>query len=336
MEETIKILSIDGGGIRGIIPGTILQAIEEDFNIQIADYFDLIAGTSTGGILACAYLCPHPEHSSQPKFSAKEVVELYLKRGGEIFDIPFFHKIRSVGGLLDETYPQKGLEKALDDYFGEIWLKDLLKPTVITSYDLHNRKGHFFRQHKATESKRNFKVKEVCRATSAAPTYFECAKITAEDNEQYCLVDGGVFVNNPAMCAYSEIREHTKLTAKNMHILSLGTGYHKSAYLYERSRNFGKAEWIMPALDIMMSGAADVTHFHLKQIFGTINQPDQYIRIDKEIPATINPEMDCATPENMESLKQLGLEIYRENKQQITHWFNLASRDGADIESPVL
>lgn len=336
MEEHVKILSIDGGGIRGIIPGTILEEIEKDFNIRIADYFDLIAGTSTGGILACAYLCPSAEDHTRPKFTAKEVTELYLTRGSEIFDVPFFHKIRSVGGLLDETYPAKGLEKALNDYFGETDLKDLLKPTVITSYDLHNRKGHFFRKHKAEAADRNFKVRDACRATSAAPTYFECAQVSAEDKTQYCLIDGGVFVNNPAMCAYSEIREYTKLTAKNMHILSLGTGHKRDSYPYDKSRNFGKAEWIKPALDVMMSGAADVTHFHMKQIFGTIEQPDQYLRIDKEIPATINPEMDCATPENMASLRQLGQEIYLENKQQISNWFNLAVRKGTDGKNPVV
>ncbi|GAA5038312.1 patatin [Marivirga lumbricoides] len=335
MKESVKVLSIDGGGIRGIIPGTIMQAIEEDFNIKVADYFDLIAGTSTGGILACAYLCPHPDDPTLPRFSAKEVVNLYLERGTEIFDIPFFHRIRSVGGLTDETYPSKGLEKALNDYFGDGWLKDLLKPTVITSYDIHNRKGHFFRQHKANEPQRNFKVKDICRATSAAPTYFECSQITAEDKTQYCLVDGGVFVNNPAMCAYSEIREYTKLTAKNMHILSLGTGHKRDSYPYDKSRNFGKAEWIKPALDIMMSGAADVTHFHMSQIFGTIERPEQYLRVDQEIPPTINPEMDCATPENMESLRQLGLKIYHEHRETISQWMKLAN-EKADTPAPAV
>ena len=317
-----KILSIDGGGIRGIIPGTIMVEAEKAFGIKISDYFDMIAGTSTGGILACAYLIPDPDNPGKPQFSANEVVDLYFERGDEIFDLPFFHKVKTLGGITDEKYPDEGIEDALQDYFGELWLKDLLKPTVITSYDIKNRKGHFFRQHRAGNADFNFKVKEVCRATSAAPTYFECTQVTSESGTVYPLIDGGVFVNNPAMCAYSEARSHEGISAKDMKILSLSTGGSKKRYYYSKAKDYGMAQWVQPVIDIMMSGGADVAHFHLQQIFGTVeNGEDQYLRIDEKLPKGMNPEMDCATPENMEALQKFGKQLFKNNQTALGEWF---------------
>ena len=116
MAELMRILSIDGGGIRGIIPGQILVALEEklkkhDANARIGDYFDFVAGTSTGGILTCLYLCPEAKNAKRPRFSAEEAVELYLERGDEIFDVSLRQRIRSVGGLADEKYSAAELKK---------------------------------------------------------------------------------------------------------------------------------------------------------------------------------------------------------------------------------
>lgn len=106
-QKLVRILSIDGGGIRGILPGQILVRLEEllqehDPQARLADYFDFMAGTSTGGILACLYLFPDSEHPGRPLFSAKDAVDLYLERGDDIFDISLWRKIRSDAGTLDE------------------------------------------------------------------------------------------------------------------------------------------------------------------------------------------------------------------------------------------
>lgn len=330
MSQLKKILSIDGGGIRGIIPGQILVEIEKEFKIKVVDYFDLVAGTSTGGILTCAYLCPSPKDPKKPKFTAEEVVGLYFERGDEIFDIPTFHKMKTLGGVLDEKYPADGIEDALQDYFGDIWLKDLLKPTVVTSYDIKNRKGHFFYQHKAAKEEYNFKVKEVCRATSAAPTYFECERVTAQDGQRYPLIDGGVFVNNPGLVAYAEGREifktdkGNKATAKDMKILSIGTGYSKKMYHYSKAKDYGMAQWVQPIIDIMMSGSAEVADFQLRKIYDTTPTPTQYLRIDGDLKGSkVDPEMDCASSSNMNELKAFGKELFKKNKVAIEKWLEL-------------
>ena len=320
------VLSIDGGGIRGIIPGQILTHIEsllkeiyDDPNYRIADHFDLFAGTSTGGILACAYLIPD---YGRPKFSAKEVVDLYFERGDDIFNIPLFHRLRSAGGVLDEKYPEQGLEEALEDYFGNLKLVDLLKPTLITAYDIKRRKAHFFTQHDAHEPDHNFFLRDIARATSAAPTYFEVSKIKSDSNKYYPLIDGGVFANNPALCAYAELRNkfstrERKLTASDILLLSIGTGQTKNSFAYDEAKDWGLAKWIKPALDIMMDGVADTVDYQLGQIFDAADVPDQYLRINGELPANIDPAMDCVEPNNLKALKAFADKLFEDNQQAI-------------------
>ncbi len=314
-----RILSIDGGGIRGILPGQILVSLEKKLqkldknpNARIADYFDLIAGTSTGGILTCMYLSPSDDNKKKPKFSADRAVELYLDRGDEIFDISLWQKIKSAGGVIDEKYSEKELEEALNDYIGDLKLSELLKPCLVTSYDIKRRKGHFFRSHKAKkDNSYDFLVKEAARATSAAPTYFEVARVKGMDDLVYPLIDGGVFVNNPALCAYSEargwkfdsFRDHP--TAAEMMILSLGTGGKDKSFEYKKAKDWGAVEWIVPVLDIMMSGVADTVDYQLKQIYDAVGKPEQYVRLSPEL-FTADSAMDNASADNLEKLRKDG------------------------------
>jgi len=320
------VLSIDGGGIRGIIPGQILIHVErllkeiyEDSTYKIADHFDLIAGTSTGGILACAYLLSEYD---RPKYSAEEVVDMYFERGDDIFNIPLFHRMRTLGGVTDEKYPADGLEEALQDYFGDVKLNELLKPTLITAYDIKRRKTKFFRQHNAQDPENNFLVRDVARATSAAPTYFEAAKIKSDAMKYYPLVDGGVFANNPAMCAYAEMRsafstDEVKITAKDMMILSIGTGYSKRSYNWDTAKDWGLAQWVKPVLDIMMSGVSETIDYELRQIYDAIAAPKQYLRINGALPAYVDPDMDCVEPENLEGLRRFGNDLFSKHQEAL-------------------
>lgn len=313
-QKLTRILSIDGGGIRGVIPGQILVILEEKLknktgnpDARIADYFDLIAGTSTGGILTCAYLTPDKENPGRPKFNATEVVDLYLKNGGDIFNISLGHKLRTMGGILDEKYPESGLEKALLKYFEDTKLSELLKPCLITSYDIKRRQGHFFTQHDAARKKGwDFLVREVARATSAAPTYFQCSDVKSVSEVSYPLIDGGVFVNNPSLCAFAEVYNEYKTAPNQMAILSLGTGYSRKEYDYDKAKDWGMVQWVKPLIDIMMSGVSDVVDYQLRQMFEAVGVTSQYLRINTEMPIDVNPDMDDASPKNLQALKELG------------------------------
>ena len=317
----MRILSIDGGGIRGILPGQILVALEkklqeksDNAEARIADYFDLMAGTSTGGILTCLYLCPGKKEPERSRFSASEAVELYLERGDEIFDVSVWKRLSAGNGVWDEKYSADELEKALEEYLGELKLSELLKPCLITSYNIRKRKTHFFKQHKAKESiKDDFLVRDVARATSAAPTYFEVARVESMSLTPYPLIDGGVFANNPALCAYAEARTlQEKPTAKDMFLLSLGTGKIKEPYYYKEAKDWGKVGWLGPVLDIMMSGVAETVDYQLNQIFDSVGESSRYVRIAPEL-GNAKPEMDNATIENLRALKEAGEKCAQEN-----------------------
>lgn len=317
MSKLTRILSIDGGGIRGILPGQILVVLEKKLqqktgnaNVRLADYFDLLAGTSTGGILTCLYLCPDANNPGRPRFTAKEAVDLYLLKGGDIFKSNLPHKILSAGGMADEKYSAKPMEECLQTYFGETRLSQLLKPCFITSYNIFQRTTNFFTQHDAvTKEGYDFLLREVARATSAAPTYFEPALVHSISGVSYPLVDGGIFANNPAMCAYVEAQDLFYGSEKNaipeMFVLSIGTGSIKKQYEYKKAKNWGALGWVQPLIDMMMSGVSDTVDYQLKKLFEAQGKSHNYIRIMPEM-GTATHEMDDASPENLIALKEAG------------------------------
>jgi patatin-like phospholipase/acyl hydrolase len=313
-----KILSLDGGGIRGIIPGQVLIALETKLqqksgnpDARIADYFDFFAGTSTGGILTCILLCPSETGPKKARFSAKEAVELYVNNGNKIFDASTWHKVVSLNGVAEEKYEAKGIEDCLHTYFGDLKLNQLLKPCIITSYDIERRETKFFAQQDFAllGDKANFYIKDVCRATSAAPTYFEAELIKSISGVSYACVDGGVFANNPTLCAYSEVRNaKDNPTAKNMFVVSIGTGSTAEKYEYKKAKNWGAIGWVKPVIDIMMSGAAEVTDYHMKKMFSADGHLGNYVRIQPSGLGDANPQMDDASKENIQALIEVGIE----------------------------
>lgn len=148
-QRKIRILSIDGGGIRGIIPAVILAELEnilqkesDNKNVHLSDYFDLIAGTSTGGILTCLYTLPKSYNESKtPRYVASKAVELYQKHGKDIFKKKIFG---DASIIFDERYSAKGLETTLNEYLGDAYISSAVKPILVTGYDIFDRKAVFF------------------------------------------------------------------------------------------------------------------------------------------------------------------------------------------------
>ncbi|MDP3469106.1 MAG: patatin-like phospholipase family protein [Daejeonella sp.] len=322
-----KILSIDGGGIRGLIPGQILVALEKklqqkskDPQARIATYFDFFAGTSTGGILTCLLLCPDEQDPEKPKFSAEEAVDLYKRYGDKIFRVSFLSKLLNYKSLFSEKYSASHLEEVLLTYFRNKRLSELLKPCLITAYDIQERKTHFFASHDYARKGDggDFYLKDVCRATSAAPTYFEAALVKSISGVSYPMIDGGIFANNPSLCAYSEVRNSAgDPSAKDMLILSLGTGGENRSYAYQKAKDWGALGWIKPSIDIMMSGAAETTHYHLVKMFGVDRNDANYCRIQPEHLRNAVPEMDNASQQNMQALIELGIKTAQDNSEKL-------------------
>lgn len=170
-------------------------------------------------------------------------------------------------------------------------------------------------------------MKDVGRATSAAPTYFEAARIKSLYGSPYSLVDGGVFANNPTLCAYAEARsiefstilgnsaKPNKPSAKDMLIISIGTGSVKRPYSYEEFKDAGVVKWIKPLIDIMMSGNSETVDYQMKKIYETLPRKHckDYYRIQPKL-INSNPEMDKADRENIQALQEDGLLSVADNK----------------------
>src|SRR5690606_6228470 len=143
-----RILSIDGGGIRGIIPGLVIAALEDrlqelsgDPSTRIADYFDILSGTSTDGILPTILSYTSDEDHRKPKYSAREALNIYLHHGEQIFSTHNWRRFLNKFGLLSELYDADILENILLDYFGDTKLSQLVKPCIITAYNIELRKN---------------------------------------------------------------------------------------------------------------------------------------------------------------------------------------------------
>lgn len=259
------VLSIDGGGIRGIIPASILRRIEDGVGKPASEIFDLIAGTSTGGILALGLAKPGAD--GKPQYKAGDLLALYRDRGQEIFDRSVWRKIGSAGGLADEKYSHEPLAEIVQEYFQSTTLDNALCNVLISSYDIERRKPHFFKSWNDKAS--GWPMWRVARATSAAPTYFEPTDPAdfQHGGEGYALVDGGVFVNNPAMCAFAEARAKFG-PAEEILLVSLGTGELTRKLPYDDAKDWGLAGWALPVLSVVFDGVSDAVDYQLRQILG--------------------------------------------------------------------
>lgn len=311
------ILSIDGGGIKGIIPAMVLVELEErlrertgDPEAYIANYFDFFAGTSTGGILTCLLLCPSKDDPTKPRFSAKQALDLYVANGSKIFESKGFKKVFADIGWVTERYDAEFLEKILLEYFEDVKLSELIKPCIITAYNIELRKAHIFRQ-KTAKSRgvhRDFYVRDVCRATSAAPTYFSVAEIKSLAGVRYPLLDGGIFATNPSLSAFVEIKREPEqqFFPNDIHILSLGTGVSKQSYDSDELSDT-KALFVVPALlDMMMGASTETSHFYMKQIFSFLGIPNNYIRLEPQNLQSVQERLDAADAKNIQKLMSLA------------------------------
>ena len=337
---TYNILSIDGGGIRGLIPAVILTALEEKIRAEekkqnkpekhLYQYFNLVAGTSTGGIIAAGLTSPSPGDASVPAMDPKSLVNLYNEHGDEIFSRSIFRRVRDVlsdlRNIVQEKYDHENLVKLLRRYLGRRELKEALTDILITAYDIERRQTVYFRR-KPIDVKEDFGNAyfwSACRATSAAPTYFEPAIVRdLSRGEKRALVDGGVFANDPAMKAFVEAIDRGA-TADDIYIVSIGTGQHVESYSYDDAKTWGPIEWINPAkgapiINILMQGQAFSAEQQLNKVLNTEDR-QRYYRIDGDLKLQGEPTsqaMDDASPENLDDLEEVANNIIKAHQKKL-------------------
>jgi patatin-like phospholipase/acyl hydrolase len=295
----VRVLSIDGGGIRGVIPALVLAEVEERVGRPVGELVDLVAGTSTGAILACALAKPDP-------LPAERIAELYEEEGPRIFDRSLHQRIESLDGLLDERYDSEGLVAALDRSLGDTPLGDADPAILITAYDLERRRAVFLRREDSVS------MAEAAHASSAAPTYFEPVRVAGAT-----LVDGGVFAVNPAVCAYAEVGGDPDV------LVSLGTGEHTRPLPYEKVRGWGRLEWAQPLIDVVFDGVADAADEQLARLLGP-----RYIRLQTPLDEA-SDDLDDASPENLAALRREAERLIAARDEEIDRVCDRLTRDGA-------
>lgn len=242
VDDRFQILSLDGGGIKGIFSAALLAAIEEDLHINIVNHFDLLSGTSTGGIIALGLgLGMKP----------REIVEFYVREGPKIFPKCFGMKRLQHWGF--RKFSSAPLQAALKGCFKDKRFGDSQKPLIIPSYNLGEDEVYLFRTPHLEKLKRDYKVPawKVALATSSAPTFFPCTR----EVDSVRLVDGGVWANNPTMVAIVEAYSALKAPLESQWVLSIGTS---DAVTHRRKRldSGGILSWAFgnAVVDVIMRG----------------------------------------------------------------------------------
>lgn len=301
MEKPFRVLSIDGGGIRGIIPALVLAEIERRTGLPACRLFDLVAGTSTGAILSAAIVTG----PNGPLYSAAEAAMLYEADGSTIFHSSGLTRARN---LTRPRYSEVGMEATLRKYFGDRHLSEALIPLLIPCYELERRTPWFFRSERAKQHHEyDFPLWQVLRAASAAPTYFPPAKLPASPDYN-ALIDGSVFANNPAVCAYADARRLAG--GRPIQMVSLGTGRQSRPIPYSKAVGWGAAFWISPLLDCMFDGSNETADFQVRQLV------DGYWRFQTELAAE-NQAIDDARFRNVRDLRLTAERMIRERSGEL-------------------
>lgn len=295
--KRFRILSIDGGGVRGIIAARLLQDLEERSQQPISRLFDLIVGTSTGGLIALGLTCSR-DFSQKPLYCAKDLVDFYYRESGRIFKRSFWRRLRTGGGLWDAKYDREPYDSILKNLFGEHLFTKALCPVVIPTYSLLEQAPHLFSVQDALKNKVDYWVRDLAGATSAAPTYFDPKRFEDHQGHQYVEIDGGVFANNPESIGVMEAcKIAPTLERMNICLVSIGTGRVNLNRRVLQLSDTGVMGWMVQAnlIDLMMSADSSWYYDEISALY-----PDSY-RLQVVLPNECSA-MDNANQSNLDQL----------------------------------
>ncbi|KAL3526766.1 hypothetical protein ACH5RR_011422 [Cinchona calisaya] len=337
----ITVLSIDGGGIRGIVPGVILDYLESQLQeldgeeARIADYFDLVAGTSTGGLVAAMLTAPN--ENRRPLYAAKDIVPFYLQHSPKIFPQiggPFGNIVNVFKALIGPNYNGKYLHKLIQGILGNTRLHQTLTKVVLPTFDIKSLQPVIFSSYQVPDNPiLDALLSDICISTSAAPTilpahYFKNTDAQGKEQE-FNLLDGGVAANNPTLVAIGEV---TKQVIKKQPdffpikpmdygrflVISIGTGSARDDHLFnaKMASKWGLLGWLYnkgstPLLTSFNQASADMVDFHNSVVFQALHSEDNYLRIQCDTLTGTLTSATLSTKENLDNLVKLGEELLK-------------------------
>ncbi|CAN6329355.1 unnamed protein product [Urochloa humidicola] len=334
--ERVTVLTIDGGGIRGLIPGTVLAFLEDQLqkldgpDARLADYFDYIAGTSTGGLITAMLAAPGNNWKRRPLFAAKDINPFYLKHGPHIFPQKWCGLTAGLAMAWGPKYDGEYLRTETRRLLRQNRVCDAVTNVIIPTFDVKLQQPIIFSKYDATL--KDALLSDVCIGTSAAPTYLPAHQFWTQGC-QYNLVDGGVAANNPTMVAMTMITEEIMAKAKKgdpkaikilessskdecgrLLVLSIGTGLRSDEehqYTARTCSEWGIIEWLRkrgmaPIIDIFMAASSDLVDIHVAGKFKLFGCESNYLRIQNNTLCSATAAVDTATLENMRRLIEMG------------------------------
>ncbi|PRQ58823.1 putative phospholipase A(2) [Rosa chinensis] len=340
----ICILSIDGGGMRGILSGKALAYLENALKLKsgnpdarIADYFDVSAGAGVGGIFTAMLFATRDQ--SRPIFKADDTWRFLVDQGKRFYNNRSSSSSSSSGGFLrwfirggsgsgsgSTTSATAGLEKAMREAFADssrsLTLRDTLKPVLIPCYDLSSTAPFLFSRADALETESyDFRLWEVCRATSAEPGLFEPVQMRSVNSQTSCLaVDGGLAMSNPTAAAITHVL-HNKQEfpfvrgVEDLLVLSIGSGqFLEASHEYEQVKRWKAKEWARPMARISGDGSADLVDQSVAMAFGQSGSTN-YVRIQANATSLgrCGPNVDTdPSPNNVKMLVGLAEDMLKQ------------------------
>ncbi|XP_035541886.1 patatin-like protein 2 [Juglans regia] len=346
--NVITVLSIDGGGIRGLIPGTILDFLESEFqkldgeDARIADYFDVIAGTSTGGLVTAMLTAPNEKN--RPVFAAKDIKDFYLNQSPKIFpqnNFPLFpFTAKMFKALSGPKYNGKYLHNLVREKLGSTRMHQTLTNVVIPTFDLKRLQPTVFSSYEVKKNPSlDALLSDVCIATSAAPTYLPPYYFETKDPEgnvrEFNLTDGGVAANNPALLALGEVTKEILRRSPDFFpikpmdygrflVISLGTGSNKDEEKYKArdAAKWGILDWLTrggstPIIDVFSQASADMVDVYLCEVFQALHSEKSYLRIQDDTLSGVVSSVDVATKKNLDDLVKVGEELLKQRVSRV-------------------
>ncbi|OAY79715.1 Patatin-like protein 2, partial [Ananas comosus] len=339
----VTVLSIDGGGVRGIIPGVILASLESKLQeldgekARIADYFDVVAGTSTGGLVTAMLTAPDKNKNNRPLFAAKDITKFYIDNSPKIFPQRkglFGSTANLLRLLTGPKYNGKYLHSIIREYLGDTRLHQVLTNLVIPTFDITYLQPTIFSSFELTlKPSKDALLSDICIATSAAPTFLPAHYFETKDDKgnirKFNLIDGGVAANNPTLAAISQVNKQIfmnnddfskmkPMDCKKLLVISLGTGSNKSEEKFTATdaAKWGIFGWLLqknatPIVDIFNQASADMVDIYLSVLFQALHCEENYLRIqDANLTGSTN-SVDGSSSENMQKLVQIGTDLLK-------------------------
>ena len=302
-QKIIRILSIDGGGQRGIVPAALLSRLEAETGKPITELFDVFAGTSTGSIIALGLNVPGEDGA--PRFRAQDLVRLYETQGSDIFDKGFQY-YTSLAGTLGPRYSPGNLKRVLRDHYGDTPLSEAMKPVYVAAYDLGRSMPFVFSSEDAKSSAHlDFPMRKAVRASSAAPSYFPPCHVRMSDGNKMSLSDGCFWALDPTEMVYEQVKRDNP--GAKIIVVSLGTGTQDVSLAHTASKTMGALAWGCPLIGHLMHTQGQLARARLvsEESCGRIGT---YLRVNFTLDEGLGG-LDDTTPENLAYLSSKAHDI---------------------------